>query len=232
MKKLNPDIDVYLLYRDLRSYGEREALYLEARKAGVIFIRFSVDDKPVVVKSGGKLMVTVTDHVLRRPIVLTPDLITLSTAILPNETETIGQFFKVPVNEDGFFIEAHAKLRPVDFATDGVFLCGLAHYPKPIDESIAQAQAAGSRAATILSKSTIYFAGTIAYTSALDCSTCGTCVSICPYSAPAFNEKTGKAEINPALCKGCGLCVASCRSGAIRLRGFEDAQIYSMIDSV
>ena len=232
LKKLNPDIDVYLLYRDLRSYGEREALYLEARKAGVIFIRFSVDDKPVVVKSGGKLMVTVTDHVLRRPIVLTPDLITLSTAILPNETETIGQFFKVPVNEDGFFIEAHAKLRPVDFATDGVFLCGLAHYPKPIDESIAQAQAAGSRAATILSKSTIYFAGTIAYTSALDCSTCGTCVSICPYSAPAFNEKTGKAEINPALCKGCGLCVASCRSGAIRLRGFEDAQIYSMIDSV
>ena len=232
LKKLNPDMDVYVLYRDLRSYGEREALYLEARKAGVIFIRFSVDDKPVVVKSGGKLQVTVTDHVLRRPIILNPDLITLSTAILPNETETIGQFFKVPVNEDGFFIEAHAKLRPVDFATDGVFLCGLAHYPKPIDESIAQAQAAASRAATILSKQTIYFAGTIAYTSALDCSACGTCVSICPYSAPAFNEKTGKAEINPALCKGCGLCVASCRSGAIRLRGFEDAQIYSMIDSV
>ncbi|MGO9313537.1 MAG: FAD-dependent oxidoreductase, partial [Syntrophobacteraceae bacterium] len=232
LKKLNPDMDVYVLYRDLRSYGEREALYLEARKAGVIFIRFSVDDKPVVVKSGGKLQVTVTDHVLRRPIILNPDLVTLSTAILPNETETIGQFFKVPVNEDGFFIEAHAKLRPVDFATDGVFLCGLAHYPKPIDESIAQAQAAASRAATILSKQTIYFAGTIAYTSALDCSACGTCVSICPYSAPAFNEKTGKAEINPALCKGCGLCVASCRSGAIRLRGFEDAQIYSMIDSV
>ena len=232
LKKLSPDMDVYVLYRDLRSYGEREALYLEARKAGVIFIRFSVDDKPVVVKSGGKLQVTVTDHVLRRPIILTPDLLTLSSAILPNEAETIGQFFKVPVNEDGFLIEAHAKLRPVDFATDGVFLCGLAHYPKPIDESIAQAQAAASRAATILSKQTIYFAGTVAYTSALDCSACGTCVNICPYSAPAFNEKTGKAEINPALCKGCGLCVASCRSGAIRLRGFEDAQIYSMIESV
>ena len=144
---------------------------------------------------------TVTDHVLRRPILLTPDLLTLSSAILPNEAETMGQLFKVPINEDGFFIEAHAKLRPVDFATDGVFLCGLAHYPKPIDESIAQAQAAASRAATILSKQTIYFAGTIGYTSALDCSACGSCVNICPYSAPAFNEKTGKAEINPALSK-------------------------------
>jgi heterodisulfide reductase subunit A-like polyferredoxin len=230
LKKLNPDMDIYILYRDLRSYGEREALYLEARRAGVIFIRFAVDDKPVVSNSGGRLQVTVTDHVLRRPLVLTPDLLTLSTAILPNETEALAQFFKVPVNEDGFYIEAHAKLRPVEFATDGVFVCGLAHYPKPIDESIAQAQAAASRAATILSKETIHFAGTVAYTSAMDCSACGTCVSICPYSASGFNEKTGKAEINPALCKGCGLCVASCRSGAIRLRGFDDAQIYSMIE--
>ncbi len=232
LKKLNPDMDIYVLYRDLRSYGEREALYLEARNAGIIFIRFSVEDKPVVVRSNGKLQVTVTDRVLRRPITLTPDLLTLATAILPNKTEALGQFFKVPVNEDGFFIEAHAKLRPVEFATDGVFLCGLAHYPKPIDESIAQAQASASRAGTILAKQTIYFAGTVAYTSVPDCSACGTCVSICPYSAPAFNEKTGKAEINAALCKGCGLCVASCRSGAIRLRGFDDAQIYSMIESV
>ncbi len=232
LKKLNPEAEIYVLYRDLRSYGEREALYMEARKAGVIFIRFSVDDKPQVDTAQGKLRVTVTDHVLRRPVVLTPDLLTLSTAILPNETEALGQFFKVPVNEDGFFIEAHAKLRPVEFATDGVFLCGLAHYPKPIDESIAQAQAAASRAATILAKQTIHFAGTVAYTNPLDCSACGTCVSICPYSAPGWNEKTAKAEINPALCKGCGLCVASCRSGAIKLRGFDDAQIFSMIESV
>ena len=230
LKKLNPDMDIYVLYRDLRSYGEREALYLEARRAGVIFIRFAAGDKPVVSNPGGRLQVSVTDHVLRRPLILTPDLLTLSTAILPNDTEVLAKFFKVPVNEDGFFIEAHAKLRPVEFATDGVFVCGLAHYPKPIDESIAQAQAAASRAATILAKQTIHFAGTVAYTSAADCSACGTCVNICPYSASAFNERTGKAEINPALCKGCGLCVASCRSGAIRLRGFEDAQIYSMIE--
>ena len=230
LKKLNPDIDIYVLYRDLRSYGEREALYLEARRAGIIFIRFAADDKPVVSNSGGRLQVSVTDHVLRRPLILTPDLLTLSTAILPNDTEALAKFFKVPVNEDGFFIEAHAKLRPVEFATDGVFVCGLAHYPKPIDESIAQAQAAASRAATILAKQTIHFAGTVAYTTAADCSACGTCVNICPYSASGFNEKSGKAEINPALCKGCGLCVASCRSGAITLRGFADAQIYSMIE--
>jgi len=231
LKKINPDCDVYVLYRDLRSYGERETLYLDARKAGVIFIRYDLDHKPQVEVDGGTVKVTVVDHVLQRPVTLTPDLLTLATAILPNETEALGQFFKVPVNEEGFFIEAHAKLRPVDFATDGVFVCGLAHYPKPIDESIAQAQAAASRAGTLLARETVRFSGMVADTVQVMCSSCGTCVSICPYSAPSFNEK-GKAEINPALCKGCGLCVASCRSGAIRLKGFDDAQIFAMIDSI
>jgi heterodisulfide reductase subunit A-like polyferredoxin len=231
LKKLNPDMDIYVLYRDMRSYSEREALYFEARHSGIIFIRFSYEDKPKV-EIGLGLRVTVMDQDLRRRVMIKPDLIALATAIEPNANEELGKLFKVPVNEDGFFMEAHAKLRPVDFATDGVFLCGLAHYPKPIDESIAQAQAAACRAAAILSKRTIHFAGTVAYTSAPDCSACGTCVNICPYSAPGFNEKTAKAEINPALCKGCGLCVASCRSGAIRLRGFDDAQIFSMIESV
>ncbi len=231
LKKIQPDCEVYVLYRDLRTYGEREALYLEARRQGVIFVRFNVDDKPKVEAANGRLQVTVTDHVLQRPVVLNPDLIALATAIVPNETDALSQFFKVPVNEEGFFIEAHAKLRPVDFATDGVYFCGLAHYPKPIDESIAQAQAAASRAATILARQTIQFSGTVAFTSQMLCSACGTCVSICPYSAPRFNDK-GKAEINPALCKGCGLCVASCRSGAIHLRGFDDVQIFTVIDSL
>jgi heterodisulfide reductase subunit A-like polyferredoxin len=231
LKKINPDVDVYVLYRDLRTYGEREALYLKARKAGVIFIRYNLDEKPRVELVNGALHVTMTDHVLQRPVTLTPDLLALATAIQPGENETLGQYFKVPLNEDGFFIEAHAKLRPVEFATDGVFLCGLAHYPKPLDESIAQAQAAASRAGTILARQTIQFPGTVAGADPLMCSSCGTCVSVCPYSAPRFNDK-GKAEINPALCKGCGLCVASCRSGAIRLRGFDDAQIFAMIDSI
>jgi heterodisulfide reductase subunit A-like polyferredoxin len=147
----------------------------------------------------------------------------------------LSQLFKVPVNSEGFFIEAHAKLRPVEFATDGVFLCGLAHSPKAVDESIAQAQAAASRSSTFLAKDKIQFAGTVAATNPSLCSSCGTCVAICPFGAPKFTESgrdAGKAEINPAICKGCGLCVASCRSGAIRLRGFDDAQIFAMIDNV
>jgi heterodisulfide reductase subunit A2 len=143
----------------------------------------------------------------------------------------LARFFKVPLNEDGFFMEAHAKLRPVDFATDGVFLCGLAHFPKPIGESLAQAQAVASRAATILARTTLHFSGIVASIAPMCCSGCGTCIALCPYSAPRFNDK-GKAEINPALCKGCGLCTASCRSGAIRLMGFDDAQIFAMIDNL
>jgi heterodisulfide reductase subunit A-like polyferredoxin len=231
LKKRNPDADVYILYRDLRSYGERELLYKQAREAGVLFIRYALENKPQVEVVDGGLQLTVIDHVLQRPIRLRPDLLTLASAILPERDEALAQFFKVPVNDDGFYIEAHAKLRPVEFATDGVFFCGLAHYPKPIDESIAQAQAAASRAATLLARDTIFFSGTVAFTDQMLCSACAVCVGICPYSAPSFNDK-GKAQINPALCKGCGLCVASCRSGAIRLKGFDDAQIFAMIDSI
>ncbi len=231
LKHLNPHCDVYVFYRDLRSYGERESLYLEARRRGVLFIRYDLEYKPAVLIRDGKLHVTATDPVLRRSVTITADLVTLASAVVPNRDEALAQFFKVPVNEDGFFLEAHVKLRPVDFATDGVFLCGLGHYPKPIDESIAQAQAAASRAATILARKTIHFSGTVAMTRQILCSGCGTCVGICPYSAPRFNDK-GKAEINPALCKGCGLCTASCRSGAIRLQGFDDAQTFAMIDNL
>ncbi|HUU80752.1 MAG TPA: 4Fe-4S dicluster domain-containing protein, partial [Acidobacteriota bacterium] len=147
----------------------------------------------------------------------------------------LAQFFKVPMNEDGFFVEAHAKLGPSEFATDGVFLCGMAHYPKPIDESVAQAQAASSRAVTLLSKKKIHVTGTVAYVSSAFCSGCGLCVELCPYSATSYVEggaNADKAEVNPVLCKGCGLCVASCRSGAINLKGFEDGQIMAMIDEL
>jgi heterodisulfide reductase subunit A len=139
--------------------------------------------------------------------------------------------YKVSQNDDGFFAEAHVKLRPNDFATDGVFVCGLAHAPKPIDESISQAQAAASRAVTVLSSLELSVSGTVALIDPNFCSQCGVCVSVCPYSAPKFNEKTGKAEIQPTLCKGCGLCAASCRSGAIHLKGFDTGQIMAMIES-
>jgi heterodisulfide reductase subunit A len=235
LKRLNPEMNVFILYRDLRTYGEREYLYREAREAGVIFIRYSLDNKPVVNLKDGKILVNAVDHVIGRPVEIETDLLTLASAVIPNRDDKLANFFKVPVNNDGFFIERHAKLGPSEFATDGVFLCGLAHYPKPIDESIAQGQAAASRAITLLARETIFTSGTIAETNPSLCSECGVCVSVCPYNAPSFAEEgpwAGRARINPVLCKGCGLCVASCRSGAIHLKGFDNDQIFSQIFSL
>jgi heterodisulfide reductase subunit A len=232
LKKLNPDMDVFILYRDLRTYGERELLYKEAREAGVIFIRYTLDSKPEVIIQDGKLLVQAVDQIIGRTVEIETDLLTLATAVIPNRDDKLANFFKVPLNDDGFFVERHAKLGPSEFASDGVFLCGLAHYPKPIDESIAHGQAAASRAVTLLARETIFTSGTIAETNPVDCSQCGVCVSICPYSAPTYVEDgpfAGKAQINPVLCKGCGLCVASCRSGAIHLKGFDNDQIFMQI---
>jgi len=235
LKKLNPEMNIYILYRDIRSYGEREYLYRQARMEGVMFIRYSLENKPRVSPAPEGLEIEVWDPILRESIGIRADLLALATAIVPYRDENLARFFKVPMNEDGFFVEAHAKLGPSEFSTDGVFLCGLAHYPKPIDESVAQALAASSRAVTLLAKRKVKTSGTVAYVNPADCSSCGVCVSICPYSAPSFlaeGPMAGKAEINPVLCKGCGLCVASCRSGAINLRGFEEGQIMAMINEM
>ena len=232
LKKLNPGMGVFVLYRDIRTYGEREYIYKEAREAGVIFIRYSLNRKPQVNLKDGRLLVKTTDPIIGRPVEIETDLITLATAIVPNRDEQLANFFKVSLNADGFFVERHAKLGPSEFATDGVFLCGLAHYPKPIDESIAQGRAAASRAITLLAQKTIHTSGNIAETNPVLCSQCGVCVSVCPFSAPSFAEEgpfSGRAQINPVLCKGCGLCVASCRSGAIHLKGFDNDQIFAQI---
>jgi heterodisulfide reductase subunit A len=234
-------MNVYILYRDIRTYGEREYLYRQARLAGVVFIRYDLNRKPLVrikAENGaeqGRLEVEIVDHILQRNLLLEPDLISLATAITPYRDEKLSQFFKIPMNEDGFFVERHAKLGPSEFATDGVFLCGMAHYPKPIDESVAHAQAAASRAITLLAKEKIRVSGTIARVNPLFCSSCGVCVDVCPYSAPSFIQEgpfAGKAEVNPVLCKGCGLCVASCRSGALNLKGFGEDQILAMINEI
>jgi len=232
LKEINPGMKVFVLYRDMRPYGLREDLFREARTAGVSFIRYDSDKDLNVVNEDQDLKVSFSDRVLGRMMEIRPDLLVLASAVVPESENPLAQLYKVPVNADGFFAEAHVKLRPVDFATDGVFVCGLAHAPKPIDESITQAQAAVSRAVTLLSKKAFLTSGIVAETSPLNCSSCGVCVSICPYSAPGFIEQgpfTGKAEINPALCKGCGLCVASCRSGAIHLKGFDNDQIFAQI---
>ena len=235
LKELNPDMNVYILYRDIRTYGEREYLYRKARMEGVLFVQFSKDQKPKVSPGEEGLTIEVVDQNLGESLVLRADLLALASAILPHRDEKLAQFFKVPMNEDGFFVEAHAKLGPSEFATDGVFLCGMAHYPKPIDESVAQAQAAASRAVTLLAREKVKVSGMVAYANPLSCSSCGVCVEVCPYSAPSFMAEgpfAGKAEVNPVLCKGCGLCVASCRSGALNLRGFEEGQIMAMINEM
>jgi heterodisulfide reductase subunit A len=229
LKEMNPGMNVFVLYRDMRTYGMRENLYRKAREKGIIFIRFDNEKELKVDKISGGLSVRFTDYTLKREIQIRADLLTLASAIVRKEEDPLSQLFKIPLNEDGFFVEAHVKLRPVDFATDGVFFCGLAHSPRPIDESIAQAQAAASRTMTLLSQKTIHSSGIVAVVNTVYCSSCGVCVAVCPYKAPEFNEETGKAEINPVLCKGCGLCVASCRSGAIHLNGFDEGQIMAMI---
>ncbi|MGD8338949.1 MAG: FAD-dependent oxidoreductase, partial [Desulfobacterales bacterium] len=235
LKKRNPDMQIFILYRDMRTYGEREYLYKKAREAGIVFIRYKLEQKPQVSVTKKAICVAVVDHVLERPVEIQADLLTLASAVIPAGDESLAQFFKVPMNEDGFFVEKHAKLGPSEFATDGVFLCGMAHYPKPIDESVAQGRAAASRALTLLAQKTIHTSGTVALTDPFMCSRCGVCVSICPYSAPFFTEtgpNAGKAEVNPVLCKGCGLCVASCRSGAIHLKGFDNNQIFAQLFSL
>ena len=235
LKSLNPKMDVIVLYRDIRTYGEREYLYRKARMAGVKFFRYSLDEKPQVSLAGDTLQVEIMDRILARNIRIETDLLCLSTAIVPYRDEKLAQFFKVPMNEDGFFVEAHAKLGPSKFATDGVFLCGMAHYPKPIDESVAQSLAAASCAITLLARKRFNVSGTVAAVNPLYCSSCGVCIELCPFSAPSFVEEgrfEGKAQVNPILCKGCGLCVASCRSGALNLKGFGEGQIMAMIDQI
>ncbi|MEW6387847.1 MAG: FAD-dependent oxidoreductase [Thermodesulfobacteriota bacterium] len=226
LKEANPDMDVFVLYRDLRTYGEKELLYKEAREKGVIFVRFDLDGKPLVEKTGdGGLQVTVNDMILGRPLVLRPDLLTLATAVLPNPTEELGELFKVSRNAEGFFNEAHAKLRPVDFPSDGIYLAGLAHYPKPIDESIAQAKAAAGRAATFLAQDTVKVGGIVAVVDPDKCAVCLTCVRTCPFNVPVIDYKLDAAEIDPAKCQGCGVCVSECPAKAITMKHYTDVQI-------
>lgn len=230
LKERNPNIEIYIIYRDMRTYGLRENLYHTAREKGIHFVRFNLDNGLEVGNGDANLSVTFTDSILNRRLTLNPDRLVLATAIVEPGNTALSQAFKVPVNADGFFNEAHVKLRPVDFATDGVFVCGLAHGPKPIDETIAQAQAAAARAAVVLSKPSILVGGKTAHIETAMCTGCEVCVQVCPYSAITLSDKA-QAEVNPALCKGCGLCSASCRSSAAMLDGATDAEVLAQISA-
>lgn len=232
LKEANPDANVYVLYRDMRTYGFMEDFYQEARGKGVMFLRYDLESKPVVKAEGGILLVSVEDPILQREFNIEADLVALGAAtVAPEDGKQIGQFYKVSLNEEGFFLEAHMKLRPVEFATDGVFLCGLAHGPKFIDESIAQGRAAASRAATVLTQETLTGGGAVSFIDKELCAGCLICVHLCPYSAISFLDDQGVAEINEVLCKGCGTCAAACPSKACRAKGFQDDQIFAEISS-
>ena len=231
LKKLNPEMDIFIIYRDIRTFGVREDLYREARDKGVSFIRFDLENRPEVQVVGDQVTVKVIDHVLGEPIVLSADLLTLASAIIPNPVKELVDAYKISLNSEGFLLEAHMKLRPVDFTTEGIYLCGLAHYPKPIDESIAQAQAAVGRALTLLAKDSIKVGGVVAVVSPDLCAVCLTCVRACPFKVPVIGE-SGAAEIDVSKCQGCGVCVSECPGKAISLQHFTDRQVIAKVDAL
>jgi len=232
IKETNPEANVFILYRDIRTYGFYEEMYTEARRKGVIFVRYAVDKKPVVEAAGDKVRVTVTDHVLGVPLIIEADAVGLAAAVVPVENNKLSQFFKVPLNQDGFFLEAHMKLRPVDFGTDGVFMCGLAHGPKNLEENVAQAKAAVARACTVLAKESIDVEGKCAMVNKKKCVGCGVCEDVCPAKAIAVDATEKVAVVNEALCKGCGACSSSCRCGALNVKGCTNEQIMAMISAL
>jgi heterodisulfide reductase subunit A2 len=238
LKQEDPERRVYILYRDMRTYGQREALYRQARKLGVIFINYELHGKPKVTERGAEIDVEVWDHVLHRPLKITADMVILATAVRPSEDAPgLGKLYKVAVDGQGFFQEAHAKLRPVDFSTDGMFVAGLAHYPKPVEESVAQALASAARAATLLSKSHISLDAVKAAVDEHYCDGCALCVDVCPYHAITLVEKAADQGggrtivINKAQCKGCGLCQGTCPKRGVYVSGFTMKQISAQIQA-
>ncbi|MEO0085089.1 MAG: 4Fe-4S dicluster domain-containing protein, partial [candidate division WOR-3 bacterium] len=232
LKQLNPRMNVYILYRDMRTYGFKEALYRDARAAGVMFVRFDPESKPEVTKVEDKLHVSAYDPVLRRRLGINADLLVLSAGVVPAATnQELAQLLKIPLNEDGFFLEAHMKLRPVDFTTRGVFMAGMAHSPRRMPETIAQALAAAARAGSILAHRELATDAMVAEVNPRWCVGCGICEETCQYEAARVNPETGKSEVTTVLCQGCGACAAACPSEAIRLKGFEARNLMAMIDA-
>lgn len=239
IKEVSPDTDVYVLYRDIRTYGFKESYYTEARDKGIIFIRYEDDKKPEVSAKDKNLEVKVYDPVMKMPVIISSDLLVLSAGIVADEenNKKVAQFLKVPLNQDNFFLEAHMKLRPIDFATEGVFLCGLAHSPKSVDESITQALGTAARASTILSKDEIDLEANVSFVVDENCDGCAYCIDPCPYNSLTLIEymKDGAVkktvEVNESICKGCGVCMATCPKLGIYVKGFKLEQIGAQVEA-
>ncbi len=231
IKKMNPDTQVFILYRDIRTYGLLENYYTEARKLGVMFFRYDPDNPPITEAEDGGVAVTFEDHVLQRKLKVTADLVVLSAGMVAADTEELASIVKLARTAEGHFMEAHVKLRPVDMATEGIFLCGTAHSPKLLSETIAQAYAAVSRATTLLSQPHLTLSAVTATVESEHCAACLVCVRSCPYNVPKINED-GVSAIDAALCHGCGICASECPAKAIELNWYEDDQIMCKLDAV
>jgi heterodisulfide reductase subunit A-like polyferredoxin len=231
IKAENPDANVYVLYRDIRTYGLLEDYYTEARAKGVLFFRYSPERPPEVVAGEAGVAVTFEDPILGRRLQVSADLLALSAGMVAEDTEELGSIMKLARNAEGYFMEAHVKLRPVEMATEGVFVCGTAHSPKLLSETIAQAYAAASRATTFLSQSEMTLSAVVAQVDADKCASCLVCVRSCPYGVPRINAE-GVSEIDPALCHGCGICAGECPAKAIELNWYEDDQLLCKVEAL
>jgi heterodisulfide reductase subunit A len=233
LKELNQDIEICVFYRDIRTYGLTDLHYARALEEGILFVPYEPEARPEVTVEGDGITLAFRDPVLDVEAEIKPDLVVLSTAIVPEGARELAGLLKVPLTDDCFFMEAHMKLRPLDFASDGIFLCGTAHYPKFIPETISQAEGAAARAAAILSQDTLTASGAVCEIDETACRGCGLCARVCPYEAVQLYESAAgaKARIMPAVCKGCGACSARCPSGAITNHHFSDEQILAQIDA-
>ncbi len=231
IKQREPGAHVTILYRDIRTYGLREKFYAQARDLGVMFTRFETDRKPTVVIEPSGLKVSAFDYLMDREISMNADFVVLSTGLRPHPTaEKIGKMYKLTRNAEGYFMEAHVKLRPVDFPSEGLFIAGLAHAPKNLDETISQAQAAAGRAGALLSKERLTVSGVIAKHDRQRCMSCLACFRACPYDSP-FIDEDGKISHNEIKCTGCGICAGVCPAKAFQVNGFRDDQILAMVDA-
>ena len=231
IKEASPAAQVTILYRDIRTYGLREDYYQRARELGVLFVRFEPERKPDVSVSGARLQVAAYDYVLNREVSFTPDWVVLSTGLRPHPlTEKIGRQYKLTVNPDGYFLEAHVKLRPVDFPSEGLYVAGLAHAPKNLDETLSQALAAAGRAGVVLSHERLNVSGIIAKHNRDLCMSCLACLRLCPFGSP-FIDEDGKVSHNEVICTGCGICAGICPAKAFQVNSFRDDQINAMIDA-
>jgi heterodisulfide reductase subunit A len=231
LKERYPEARIMVLYRDMRTFGFREAAYQKAREQGILFIRYEPERAPELdLKAGFTLRIY--EPTLRRELLVTPDLLVLAAPMIARaDRQELGELLRVPLNADGFFLEAHMKLRPVDFASEGIFLCGTAHAPKFISETISQANAVAGRAASILSRKQIQVNSQIAWVDPDRCVSCMTCLHVCPYQAPSIGPNN-KAEIPAAVCMGCGSCASECPARAITLRNYGESQVMAAVQGL